>query len=106
MRQVTIDTVRAAATRVYRVAKRTPLVRLDPLSRSAPEIFLKLEVFQPIGSFKIRGAMNAISRLSAEALRDGVWTVSAGNAAQGVALAAREAGARASVLVMEGAPAT
>ncbi len=106
MRRVSIDTVRAAATRVYTVAARTPLVRLDPLSRSTPEIFLKLEIFQPIGSFKIRGAMNAIAQLPAEALRDGVWTVSAGNAAQGVALAAREAGARASVLVMDGAPAT
>jgi threonine dehydratase len=106
MRRISIDTVREAASRVYPVAARTPIVRLDPLSHSAPEIFLKLEVFQPIGSFKIRGAMNAVARLSREALAEGVWTVSAGNAAQGVALAAREAGAKASVLVMEGAPAT
>jgi threonine dehydratase len=88
------------------VATRTPLVRLDPLDRTAPEIFLKLEVFQPIGSFKIRGAMNAVAQLPAAALREGIWTVSAGNAAQGVALAAREAGTRASVLVMDTAPAT
>jgi threonine dehydratase len=88
------------------VAVRTPLVRLDPLDRAAPEIFLKLEVFQPIGSFKIRGAMNAVAQLPASALADGIWTVSAGNAAQGVALAAREAGARAAVLVMDTAPAT
>src|SRR5262245_46207939 len=105
-RNISIDTVRAAATRVYSVAARTPLIRLDPVGRSTPQVFLKLEVFQPIGSFKIRGAMNAISQLPPEALKDGVWTVSAGNAAQGVALAAREAGARASVLVMDGAPAT
>jgi threonine dehydratase len=105
-RNISIDTVRAAATRVYNVAARTPLVRLDPVGRGTPQIFLKLELFQPIGSFKIRGAMNAISQLPPAALKDGVWTVSAGNAAQGVALAAREAGARASVLVMEGAPAT
>jgi len=105
-RNISIDTVRAAATRVYGVARRTPLVRLDPVGRSTPQIYLKLELFQPIGSFKIRGAMNAISQLPPEALKDGVWTVSAGNAAQGVALAAREAGARASVLVMDGAPAT
>jgi len=106
MRHISIDTVRAAATRIYSVAARTPLIRLDPIDRSAPEVFLKLEVFQPIGSFKVRGAANAIARLSKDELRDGVWTVSAGNAAQGVALAAREAGAKASVLVMDGAPAT
>ncbi len=106
-RSVSLDTVRAAADRVYRAAVRTPLVRLDPLDRQrVPEVFLKLEVFQPIGSFKIRGAMNAVSRLAPEARAAGVWTVSAGNAAQGVALAAREVGAPASVLVMDGAPAT
>jgi threonine dehydratase len=88
------------------VAARTPLVPLDPLDRSSPQIFLKLESLQPIGSFKIRGAMNAVAQLPAGALAGGVWTVSAGNAAQGVALAAREAGARASVLVMDTAPAT
>ena len=104
-RNISLDTVRAAATRIYGVAARTPLIRLDPVSRSQPEIFLKLEVFQPIGSFKIRGAMNAVSKLNAQQLSGGVWTVSAGNAAQGVALAAREAGARASVMVMETAPA-
>src|SRR6187401_1802570 len=104
-RNISLDTVRAAATRIYGVAARTPLVRLDPVSRNQPEIFLKLEVFQPIGSFKIRGAMNAVSKLNAQQLSGGVWTVSAGNAAQGVALAAREAGARASVMVMETAPA-
>jgi len=106
MRNVTIETIRAAATRVYTVAKRTPLIRLDPIGHGTPEVFLKLELFQPIGSFKIRGATNAIAQLSAEQMRAGVWTVSAGNAAQGVALAAREAGAKASVLVMEGAPQT
>ena len=88
------------------MAVRTPVIRLDPIDRSTPEILLKLEIFQPVGSFKIRGAMNAIARLPPEALRAGVWTVSAGNAAQGVALAAREVGTRASVLVMDTAPAT
>ncbi len=105
-RQVSIDTIRDAATRIYSVAVRTPLIRLDPVARGGPEVFLKLELFQPIGSFKIRGAINAIAKLPAAALTDGVWTVSAGNAAQGVALAAREAGARASVMVMDTAPAT
>ena len=104
-RHVSVKTVREAAGRIYPVVARTPLIRLDPVSRRAPEIFLKLEVFQPIGSFKIRGAQNAIAKLSQAELAGGVWTVSAGNAAQGVALAAREAGAKASVLVMETAPA-
>jgi threonine dehydratase len=106
MRNISLSTIRAASARIYPVAVRTPLIRLDPIDRTAPEIFLKLEVFQPIGSFKIRGAMNAIAQLPASALAEGVWTVSAGNAAQGVALAAREAGAKASVLVMDTAPAT
>ena len=104
VRAISIDTIRAASRRIYPVVARTPVVRLDPLDTHAPEILLKLEIFQPIGSFKIRGAMNAVARLPASALRDGVWTVSAGNAAQGVALAAREAGAQASVLVMDTAP--
>jgi threonine dehydratase len=103
-RNISLTTVREAAGRIYPVAARTPLIRLDPVSRHAPEIFLKLEVFQPIGSFKIRGAQNAVARLGPGELAEGVWTVSAGNAAQGVALAAREAGAKASVLVMDTAP--
>jgi threonine dehydratase len=106
MRHVSIDTIRAASTRVYAVARRTPLIRFDPIGKDLPEVFLKLEVFQPIGSFKIRGASNAVAQLTPHETRDGVWTVSAGNAAQGVALAAREAGVKASVLVMDGAPAT
>jgi len=83
-------------------------VRLDPpgSASATPEIFLKLETLQPIGSFKIRGAQNAIARLSRRELADGVWTVSAGNAAQGVALAARLAGVRCSVMVMDTAPET
>lgn len=105
-RAINLEAVREAATRIYSVAVRTPLIRLDPIDRRAPEIFLKLEIFQPIGSFKLRGAANAIAKLPPSALAEGVWTVSAGNAAQGVALAAREAGARASVLVMDTAPAT
>ena len=72
----------------------------------SPEVFLKLETLQPIGSFKIRGAQNAIARLSRADLDDGVWTVSAGNAAQGVALAARLAGIDCRVMVMDTAPET
>jgi len=104
-RNISLDTVRAAAGRIYPVAARTPLIKLDPIGRNAPEIYLKLEVFQPIGSFKIRGAMNAVAKLTPAEMAGGVWTVSAGNAAQGVALAAREAGAKASVMVMDTAPA-
>jgi threonine dehydratase len=89
---------------------RTPLIRLDLPFRDADtpsaEIFLKLECLQPIGSFKIRGAWNAVRALSPEALQGGVWTVSAGNAAQGVAFAARKAGAPCSVMVMDTAPRT
>ena len=98
---------------MYEAAVRTPLVRLDPgpangheSGRPEPEIFLKLETLQPIGSFKIRGAYNAVRQLSGVQRASGVWTVSAGNAAQGVALAARMIGVRASVLVMDTAPAT
>lgn len=110
-RQISIDTIRDAASIVYEVAVRTPLVRLDLPAVAGPEtpgpdVFLKLETLQPIGSFKIRGAVNAVRRLSPEQLAGGVWTVSAGNAAQGVALAARTAGAPASVMVMDTAPAT
>jgi threonine dehydratase len=106
-RRISLETIREATGAVYRAAVRTPLVRLDlPDEQARPEIFLKLETLQPIGSFKIRGAQNAVSRLTPEALTGGIWTVSAGNAAQGVALAARLAGAACSVMVMDTAPAT
>ena len=107
-RRISLDTVRTATKQVYRAAIRTPLVRLQlpGAPSSGPEIFLKLETLQPIGSFKIRGAQNAIAHLSRDDLAAGVWTVSAGNAAQGVALAARLAGARCSVMVMDTAPET
>src|SRR5580693_5574922 len=81
-----IDDARA---HVYEAAIRTPLVRLN--YDGPAEMFLKLECLQPIGSFKIRGAYNAVRLLPEEERRRGVWTVSAGNAAQGVALAARKA---------------
>ena len=110
-RHISIDTIRDAARGVYDAAVRTPLVPLGPLAGTAagagaPEVFLKLETLQPIGSFKIRGAWNAVRHLPTSALADGVWTVSAGNAAQGVALAARKAGAACSVMVMDTAPET
>jgi threonine dehydratase len=108
MRHIPLAAVREAAGVVYEAAIRTPLVRLDlPFDRrSAPEIYLKLECLQPIGSFKIRGAWNAVRALPRDTLTQGVWTVSAGNAAQGVAFAARKAGAPCSVMVMDTAPDT
>lgn len=105
MRAISIDTIRDAARSIYDVAVRTPLVPLGPLTPGGPAIFLKLETLQPIGSFKIRGAYNAVRRLSPGDMAGGVWTVSAGNAAQGVALAARRAGVPCSVMVMDTAPA-
>ena len=107
-RHVRRSEVLDAAAVVYRAAVRTPLVRLelDGSRARTPELYLKLETLQPIGSFKIRGAYNAVRQLTPRQLEDGVWTVSAGNAAQGVALAARLLGARTSVLVMDTAPAT
>jgi threonine dehydratase len=105
-RSISIETIREAAQHVYGAAIRTPLVPLGTLTSGGPEIFLKLETLQPIGSFKIRGAYNAVRRLPDQQLHEGVWTVSAGNAAQGVALAARRLGARCSVLVIDTAPDT
>ena len=104
MRAISIDTIRDAARTIYEVAVRTPLVPLGPVAADGPDIYLKLETLQPIGSFKIRGAYNAVRRLSRDTLAGGVWTVSAGNAAQGVALAARQAGVPCSVMVMDTAP--
>jgi threonine dehydratase len=105
-RRVPLSAVREAAAAVYAAAVRTPLVRVEiPELPGAPDLYLKLDLLQPIGSFKIRGAYNVIRQLGAEQLRQGVWTVSAGNAALGVAYAARKAGARCSVMVMDTAPA-
>jgi threonine dehydratase len=103
-RSIPIDSILAARSRVYQAAVRTPMVRLY-YDDAPAEIYLKLESFQPIGSFKLRGAYNAISLLRPEDRAKGVWTISAGNAAQGVALAARILKTRCEVLVMDTAPA-
>jgi threonine dehydratase len=100
----TIAQVRAARERIRGVALRTPLVRLDTTAAGA-EIFLKLENLQPIGSFKLRGALNRLAGLSKDALRHGVYTASAGNMAQGVAFAARTLGIGATAIVPDSAPA-
>jgi len=107
-RLIPLSAIQDAAGAVYNAAIRTPLIRVDLSTGSTvnAEIYLKLETLQPIGSFKIRGAYNAIRQLTPAQLKDGVWTVSAGNAAQGVAFAARKASARCSVMVMDTAPDT
>ncbi|MEV0375414.1 pyridoxal-phosphate dependent enzyme [Streptomyces sp. NPDC050636] len=102
---VTLDDVRDAARRLAGVAHRTPVLRsrtLDALVGA--EIFLKCENFQRIGAFKFRGAYNALSRLSPEQLARGVVAYSSGNHAQGVALAARELGSRAVIVMPEDSP--
>jgi threonine dehydratase len=110
VREIPLDDIQAAAGAIYDLVVRTPLIRLElpatAPTRPACEVFLKLETLQPIGSFKIRGAHNAVRQLSADERCDGVWTVSAGNAGQGVALAARHAGIPCSVMVMDTAPRT
>src|SRR5713101_1986754 len=92
--------IRAAREAIAGMAIRTPLVRLN----TGDQIYLKLENLQPIGSFKIRGAANAIAHMSADELRRGVVTASAGNMAQGVAWCARERGIPCTVISPEGAP--
>ena len=108
-RQIALTAIRDAASAVYAAAIRTPLIQVElpaALTRPDLELYLKLELLQPIGSFKIRGAYNVLRQLRSHDLEQGVWTVSAGNAAQGVAYAARKVGARCSVMVMDTAPQT
>src|SRR2546430_1007129 len=105
VRRVSIDEIRAARERIKNLAVHTPMVRLRH-DAPAPEIWLKLENLQPINAFKIRGAANAVAMLSPEARKKGVWTISAGNAGQGVAFAAREAGIACTVVAIETAPET
>ena len=102
---LTLEDIRGARSRVYEVALRTPLVPLfAPELPPGRRIYLKLDCLQPIGSFKIRGAYNLIAQLPADRLRAGVYTASAGNAAQGVALAASRAGVACTVVMPDPAP--
>jgi threonine dehydratase len=101
---IPLDEIHAARQLIAGTVVRTPLV---PLHVDGPaEIYLKLENLQPIGSFKLRGAYNAMRRASREELAGGVVTASAGNMAQGVAWAARELGIPATIIVPEHAPET
>ena len=96
---IPLDRIEAARERLAGRVLRTPVVELDG-------VHLKLENLQPIGSFKLRGALNAIALAAREELEEGVVTASAGNMGQGVAWAARELGVGCSVVVPEQAPAT
>ncbi|HUG14692.1 MAG TPA: threonine/serine dehydratase [Thermomicrobiales bacterium] len=102
---VAIADIWAARPIVAEVALRTPLVRLQ-VDTDGVEIYLKLENLQPIGSFKLRGAHNAMRALSSESLARGVLTASAGNMAQGVAYGARCLGVPCSVIAPDNAPET
>jgi threonine dehydratase len=106
---VTLEEIRAAATRIANVIVHTPLVRapFDGVAGrgTGREIYLKAESFQPIGSFKLRGAANKILQLSPDEIRRGVITYSSGNHAQGTAYAAREVGAKAVIVMPSNAPA-
>ncbi|HTO26100.1 MAG TPA: pyridoxal-phosphate dependent enzyme [Gaiellaceae bacterium] len=99
---IPLEEIRRARERIADSVARTPVVRVDV---DAPcEVWLKLECLQPIGSFKLRGALSAVRAASSAELADGVVTASAGNMAQGVAWAAREAGVRARIVAPENAP--
>jgi len=102
---LTLTDFQAARERIRGSAIRTPLVRLN-VDDAPAEIYLKLENLQPIGSFKIRGAANAIAQMSTDTLSKGVLTASAGNMAQGVAFAARRLGIPCTVIAPETAPQT
>ncbi len=103
LRPISLDEIRAARDRIAGLALRTPLVRLNV---DDAQIHLKLENLQPIGSFKVRGAGNALRSAGGRELSDGVYTASAGNMAQGLAYAAREAGIPCAAVVPDHAPRT
>ena len=104
VRPITLGEIRDAQQRIAGTIIRTPLVRLE-LGAGFPDVRLKLENLQPINAYKLRGAANAVALLSDAERRRGVWTISAGNAGQGVAYAARAAGVPCTVVAIETAPA-
>src|SRR5438477_9056771 len=91
VRPIVLSEIQEARERIAKTMVRTPLIRLE-LGPEFPDIRLKLENLQPINAYKLRGAANAVALLSGEERNRGVWTISAGNAGQGVAYAARKAG--------------
>jgi threonine dehydratase len=105
VRPITPREIEEARVRIAGTIFRTPLVKLQ-LTDEFPDIYLKLENLQPINSFKLRGAANAVAMLAPQRRTQGVWTISAGNAGQGVAYAARAAGVPCTVVTIETAPET
>ena len=103
VRPIQLSKIQEARKRIAQTIVRTPLIRLD-LGPDFPDIRLKLENLQPINAYKLRGAANAVALLSDSERKRGVWTISAGNAGQGVAYAARQAGVPCAVVVIETAP--
>src|SRR5438093_64755 len=103
IRPIELAEVQEARKRIGATVVRTPLIRLE-LGPDCPDIRLKLENLQPINAYKLRGAANAVAMLSESEHKRGVWTISAGNAGQGVAYAARQAGVPCTVVVIETAP--
>src|SRR5437879_6872309 len=103
VRPIELDKIHEARKRIAGTIVRTPVVRLE-LGPDFPDIRLKLENLQPINAYKLRGAANAVAMLSEPERRRGVWTISAGNAGQGVAYAARKAGVPCTVVAIETAP--
>ena len=103
VRPITLDEIRQARERIAGTIVRTPLLRLE-LGEGGPDIRLKLENLQPINAYKLRGAANAVALIPESERRRGVWTISAGNAGQGVAYAARQAGVPCTVVAIETAP--
>src|SRR5436190_1777856 len=102
-RHIELADVQEARKRIGAAIVRTPLIRLE-LGSDYPDIRLKLENLQPINAYKLRGAANAVAMLPEVERKRGVWTVSAGNAGQGVAYAARQAGVPCTVVAIETAP--
>lgn len=105
VRPIELAQIREARERIAGTIVRTPLLRLE-LGPGYPDIRLKLENLQPINAYKLRGAANAVALLSESERSRGVWTISAGNAGQGVAYAARQAGVPCTVVAIETAPAS
>jgi threonine dehydratase len=104
VRPISMEEILAARRRIADTVVRTPLVKLD-LGAEFPDVRLKLENLQPTNSYKIRGAVNALALLSPAERARGVWTISAGNAGQGVAHAARRFAVPCTVIAIETAPA-
>jgi threonine dehydratase len=104
VRPISMEEILAARRRIADTIVRTPLVKLD-LGTGFPDVRLKLENLQPTNSYKLRGAVNALALLSPGEREHGVWTISAGNAGQGVAYAARRFGVPCTVIAIETAPA-